>query len=95
MKPTTASEEIDVEDLFTNTVIDRLDGWSSSYYEIPEWAKEIDDLIAHKNMSFRLGNIFKAAYRMGKKPGVLAEYDLEKIIWFAQRELEWLRRTQK
>jgi len=35
-------------------------------------------------MSFAVGNIFKAAYRMGQKGEV---YDLNKIIWFAKREL--------
>jgi len=70
-------------------------GWSSDYYELPEWAKEIDDLIAYKSMGFRVGNIFKAAYRLGRKPGVSARYDLEKIIWFANRELEWLEFKEK
>lgn len=69
-------------------------GWSSSYYVLPEDAKEIDDLIAEKHMSFRVGNIFKAAYRLGNKPGVDPEYDLEKIIWFAERELFWIRKNK-
>lgn len=38
-------------------------------------------------MNFAVANIFKAAYRLGSKPGVDVTYDLEKIIWFAQREL--------
>jgi hypothetical protein len=63
-------------------------GWASSYYELPEGATELMDLIEYRGMSFAVGNIFKAAYRLGNKEGTTAEYDLRKIIWFAQRELD-------
>lgn len=63
------------------------DGWSTSYYELPEGAKELQDLIEHKNMNFAVANIFKAAYRLGDKEGTSPEYDLNKIIFFAEREL--------
>ena len=59
-------------------------GWSSTYYKLPPNATELQDLIEYRNMSFSVGNIFKAAYRMGQK-GIV--YDLNKIIWFAKREL--------
>lgn len=36
------------------------DGGSTSYYELPAGATELNDLIEHKGMSFTLGNIFKA-----------------------------------
>jgi hypothetical protein len=62
-------------------------GWSSSYYELPPDAKEVQDLIEHRNMNFAVGNIFKAAYRLGNKKGTDRAYDLRKIIWFAEREL--------
>lgn len=65
-------------------------GWSSSYYELPKGAKELQDLIEHRQMNFAVGNIFKAAYRLGEKQGVDRRYDLNKIIWFAQRELNRL-----
>jgi hypothetical protein len=64
------------------------DGGSTDYYTIPEGTRDLDDLIANKNMSFRMGNIFKACYRLGQKEGTDREYDLRKIIFFAQRELE-------
>ncbi len=63
-------------------------GWSSAYYELPEGATELADLIDHKEMNFNVGNIFKAAYRLGNKHGTTAQYDLEKIIWYASRELK-------
>ncbi len=41
-------------------------------------------------MEFGIGNIFKACYRLGEKDGTSARYDLNKIIFFAQRELDRL-----
>lgn len=61
-------------------------GGSSQYYELPDDASELGDLINHRNMNFNMGNIFKAVYRMGQKEGNTREYDLNKIIFFAQME---------
>ncbi len=63
------------------------DGGSTEYYKLPQGASELGDLIEYKNMNFNQGNIFKAAYRLGEKDGNTVEYDLRKIIFFAQREL--------
>lgn len=60
-------------------------GGSTSYYELPANATELNDLIEHKNMSFALGNIFKACYRFGEKDAASRLYDLNKIIYFAER----------
>jgi hypothetical protein len=70
----------------------KLTGLSSSYYELPEGCKELQDLIEYKSMNFARGNVFKAAYRLGDKPGTDQIYDWEKIIWFAQREIERLKK---
>lgn len=72
-----------------------LTGWSSSYYELPPNAKELQDLIEYKNMNFAVANVFKAAYRLGDKPGTEELYDLDKIIWFAKREKARLLRLQE
>ena len=69
-------------------------GWSSEYYELPEGATELQDLIEHREMNFAIGNIFKAAYRLGNKEGSSKEYDLNKIIWFAQRELNRVKNVR-
>jgi hypothetical protein len=61
------------------------DGGSTSYYQLPEGATELNDLIEHKRMSFALGNIFKAVYRYGEKDAASKLYDLNKIIYFAER----------
>lgn len=61
------------------------DGGKTSYYELPKGATELNDLIEHKHMSFALGNIFKACYRFGEKAAAKRIYDLNKIIYFAER----------
>lgn len=70
----------------------KLTGWSSNYYELPKGATELQDLIEYRGMNFSIGNIFKAAYRLGEKPGTEVVYDLEKIIWYAQRELARIKK---
>lgn len=70
------------------------DGWSSDYYKIPPGATELGDLIEHRNMNFNIGNIFKAAYRLGSKPGVSDIYDLKKILWFVDREIKRIEKSK-
>jgi len=65
-------------------------GSCPSQYELPEGARELQDLIEAKNMNFSIGNIFKASYRMGNCQHSDAVRDLNKILWFAQRELDRL-----
>lgn len=74
---------------------DRVSGGSNSYYDIPPSAKDLLDLIDHKKMRYSIANIFKACYRFGEKPTATEEYDLEKIIYFAQRELAKIRRSKE
>jgi hypothetical protein len=63
-------------------------GSTPSQYALPPGAKELIDLIEHRHMNFSIGNIFKAAYRMGSCNHADKLYDLRKIIFFAQRELD-------
>ena len=68
-------------------------GYATAYYVLPPRAMELGDLIEYREMNFNVGNIFKAAYRLGSKPGTSREYDLNKIIYFAERELRRLDDT--
>ena len=65
-------------------------GGSTDYYKLPISAKDLQDLIEHKNMDFALGNIFKACYRLGECSHSEAIRDLNKIIWFAERKIKQL-----
>ena len=62
-------------------------GSTPSQYALPERAEELQDLIEHRDMNFSLGNIFKATYRLGTCGHSDQEYDLRKILFFAEREL--------
>lgn len=75
------------------------DGGPSMYYDFPEGAITLNDLIEHKNMDFHRGNTFKACWRFGTKEGTTKEYDCRKIIYSGARMLmrevgtEALRKT--
>jgi hypothetical protein len=63
-------------------------GSTPSQYALPKGAKELQDLIEHRNMNFALGNIFKAVYRLGTCNHATILYDLNKIVYFAEREIK-------
>jgi len=65
-------------------------GGDTDYYDIPKNALVLQDLIEYKKMNFSQGNIAKAIYRMNDYSHSSAVRDLNKIIWYAQRELERL-----
>ena len=58
-------------------------GAYASYYELPPNCTKLQDLLY--GMTFKQGNIFKAAYRWDKNPDLV--YNLEKMIFYAQDEL--------
>jgi hypothetical protein len=62
------------------------DGGTTSYYQFPNNVEQLQDLIEYRNMNFAVGNIFKAAWRLGQGNSDEAR-DLRKIVWFAKREL--------
>ena len=68
-------------------------GSCPSQYRFPQGFTEIQDLVEHRNMNFAVGNIFKACYRMCNCTHSDAERDLNKILWFAKRELDRIKRV--
>lgn len=71
------------------------DGDSTSYYEIPCMANELQDLIEYRKMDFATANVFKAAWRDGKKAGTSSLYDWKKIRWFADRKIAELEKFEQ
>ncbi len=68
-------------------------GGSTDYYRIdPNWTMA-QDVIEARGMNFAQGNIFKAAFTFncGRHDGTDYTRELNKIIWFAERELERLK----
>ena len=72
-------------------VMSKNNGGDTDYYLTPKDNKTLQDLIEYKNMNFSQGNIIKAIYRMNDYSHSDAERDLNKIIWYAQRELKRLK----
>jgi len=69
---------------------DKNNGGTTDYFQFPTNAIQLQDLIEHKNMNYAIANIFKGAYRLGDTHHSSRERDLNKIIWFAERELKRL-----
>jgi len=64
-------------------------GSTPSQYALPEGATQLQDLIEYREMNGQIMNIFKACYRIGTKNDI--EYELNKILYFADRELKRIR----
>lgn len=62
-------------------------GGGANYYDLPEGATQLQDLIEYRNMNGSIKDIFKACYRMGLKDGTADDYDLRKMAYYSLREL--------
>ena len=70
------------------------DGSTASYYELPEGASELQDLISHKNMNAQIGEIFRACYRYGEVEHSEMLRDARKIKFYAEAEILRLIRSK-
>lgn len=70
------------------------DGSTASYYELPRGAKELQDLISHRNMNAQIGEIFRACYRMGRAAHSDELRDAKKILFYAKAEVARLEALQ-
>lgn len=68
------------------------DGSTASYYELPNNAKELQDLISHKNMNAQIGEIFRACYRYGEVSHSDTLRDAKKIKFYAEAEIKRLEK---
>jgi len=71
------------------------DGSTASYYELPENATELQELISAKNMNAQIGEIFRACYRYGEVSHSPMIRDIKKILFYAKAELERLNKLEK
>ena len=70
-------------------------GGSTTYYDLPDGASDLGDIIEHTAMPFNLANIFKACKRIGQKAGTDIEYDLNKMEYFLKRIRDYYSKTGK
>ena len=68
------------------------DGSTASYYELPDYAKELQHLISHKDMNAQIGEIFRACYRYGQASHSDQLRDAKKILFYAQHEVQRLEK---
>lgn len=66
------------------------DGSTASYYELPDGAAELQDLISYKNMNAQIGEIFRACYRMGEASHSDELRDARKIKFYIDAEIKRL-----
>ena len=66
------------------------DGSTASYYELPDGAAELQDLISYKNMNSQIGEIFRAAYRYGESSHSNELRDAKKIKFYIDAEIKRL-----
>lgn len=70
------------------------DGSTASYYELPEGAKELQDLISHRDMNSQIGEVFRACYRYGLVEHSDKLRDAKKIKFYADAEIKRLEKLQ-
>ena len=68
-------------------------GGKTSYYKIKKKWKTFQDVIEDRVMNYSQGNILKVActFNIGRHSGTDYERDLNKIIFFAKRELKRIK----
>ncbi len=66
------------------------DGSTASYYELPDGAAELQDLISYKNMNAQIGEVFRACYRMGEASHSNELRDAKKIKFYIDAEIKRL-----
>lgn len=62
---------------------------SPQHYRLPAGI-EVIDLV--EDLPFNTGNAIKYLFRAGKKPGTTSETDLNKALYYVEREIRRLRR---
>ena len=65
----------------------RSDGSTADYYVLPASARELQDLISHKNMNAQIGEIFRSCYRFGEASHSNQLRDAKKIKFYIDAEV--------
>lgn len=71
------------------------DGSSADYYKLPPNSSQLQDLISYKNLNAQIGEIFRECYRYGQASHSDEMRGINKILFYAQAELERLEKYAK
>lgn len=74
--------------------LEKSDGSTASYYELPKGATELQHLISARDMNAQTGEIFRAIYRYGRVSHSDRKRDIKKVLFYAQAELERLEKLE-
>lgn len=69
-------------------------GGSTDYYKLdPSW-EHLQDIIEERDLNYSQGNILKVAFciNLGRHEGTNYERELNKLIYFANRELDRIKK---
>ena len=66
------------------------DGSTAAYYELPERARQLQDLISIKDMNAQIGEIFRACYRYGEVAHSSKLRDAKKMRFYINEEIKRL-----
>jgi hypothetical protein len=75
-----------------NYRVAKSDGSTASYYQLPEGATELQDLISYRNMNAQDGEMFRALYRKGRASHSDQLRDAKKVLFYAQAEVARLEK---
>lgn len=78
----------------TNTSSNRSDGSTADYYQLPDGATQLQDLISHRDMNAQIGEILRACYRYGMASHSDQLRDAKKIQFYINAEIERLEKIQ-
>ena len=70
------------------------DGSTAKYYELPDHAQELQDLISFKDMNAQIGEIFRSCYRYGEVSHSDKMRDINKVLFYAEAEKKKLSRER-
>ena len=68
------------------------DGSTAVYYELPSNAKELQDLISHRDMNAQIGEVFRSCYRYGIASHSDKLRDAKKIKFYIDAEIKRLEK---
>ena len=71
------------------------DGSTAAYYELPEGANELQDLISHRDMNAQIGEVFRSCYRYGIASHSDKLRDAKKIKFYIDAEIKRLENRGK
>lgn len=74
--------------------LEKSDGSTAEYYDLPKGATQLQDLISHRNMNAQIGEIFRSCWRYGLVEHSDMLRDAKKMRFYAQAEIDRLENLQ-